>query len=145
MTSNHNNPELPRKRAQKVSGTEQVAEFMETLEHPLKQEIETVRQIILGSHPQLQEHIKWNAPSFHYQGEDRITFNLRGKDAILLIFHRGAKVKDKTSEKPLIEDTTGLLEWKSTDRATVKLKDMEEINLHKENLVQTITKWLEIT
>ncbi len=36
---------------------------MAGLEHPLKAEIEALRDIILRAHPGITELIKWNAPS----------------------------------------------------------------------------------
>ena len=132
------------KNVAKPSGSQQVAEFMNHLEHPLKPEIEAVRNIILSTHSQLKEHIKWNAPSFYYQDEDRVTFNLRGNDFLLLIFHCGAKVKERVGNEPLIADTTGLLEWAAADRATLKLRNMEDVVAKKERLVEIIRKWLEV-
>ncbi|MFD0715350.1 DUF1801 domain-containing protein [Paenibacillus sp. GCM10027626] len=130
---------------EKRSNPQQVAEFMSNLDHPLKPEIEAVRQIILEAHPQLQEHIKWNAPSFQDQAEDRVTFNLRGKDYFLLIFHCGAKVKERAAgEGTLITDTTGLLEWAAPDRATVKLKNMDDVLSKKDKLIQVIDQWLKV-
>ncbi|CAH0117680.1 MULTISPECIES: DUF1801 domain-containing protein [unclassified Paenibacillus] len=131
-------------KAAKRSDSELVAEFMKHLEHPLKREIEEVRQIIANAHPELKEHIKWNAPSFHYQGEDRVTFNLRSKDYLLLVFHCGAKVKKRAGKEPLFEDTTGLLEWAAADRATAKLYDMNDVIAKRDKLVQVIGKWLEV-
>ncbi|WP_234978377.1 DUF1801 domain-containing protein [Bacillus tuaregi] len=63
----------------KLSGPEQVTEFMDELQHPLKEEISMVRQIILSTDQKITEHIKWNAPSFCYDGEDRITLTLMVK------------------------------------------------------------------
>jgi uncharacterized protein YdhG (YjbR/CyaY superfamily) len=62
----------------KLSNQQQVEEFMNNLEHPLKKEIEEVRKIIQSANNQLTEHIKWKAPSFCYHQEDRVTFNLHG-------------------------------------------------------------------
>lgn len=121
-----------------------VETFMNGLEHPLKPEIEAVRKIVSGAHPGLTEHIKWNAPSYRYQGEDRVTFNLRGKDGFLLVFHCGAKVKERAGNEPLIDDTTGLLKWAAADRATVKLKNMADVIAKKEQLTEVIRKWLEV-
>ncbi|WP_212980798.1 DUF1801 domain-containing protein [Paenibacillus azoreducens] len=89
-------------------------------------------------------YIKWNAPSYRYQGEDRVTFNLRGKDGFLLVFHCGAKVKERAGNEPLIDDTTGLLKWAAADRATVKLKNMADVIAKKEQLAEVIRKWLEV-
>lgn len=123
--------------------SQEVEEFVRLLKHSLKDEILFTRGIIQSADPELTEHIKWNAPSFCKNGEDRITFNLQGKGFFRLIFHRGAKVKDVQGNAYLIEDDTGLLEWASADRAIVKLGSREEIEAKKERLIQVIRKWLE--
>lgn len=133
MTSSNN-------KTKKLSGHEQVVEFLNNLEHPLKNEIEEVRKIILSVNDNITEHIKWNAPSFCFNNEDRVTFNLQGKGFIRLILHMGAKVKNK--KKKLPEDTTGLLEWVADDRAIIKLTDMMDVELKKERLIQAIDLWI---
>ena len=119
----------------------QVEEFLVNLEHEYKKEIIEVRKIILEANPLLTEHIKWNAPSFIYENEDRITFNLFGKGFFRLVFHCGAK--GKKLEKPLFVDTTGLLEWALNERAIMKLTDMNDIRAKENDLKKVITKWLE--
>ncbi|UVI28392.1 DUF1801 domain-containing protein [Paenibacillus spongiae] len=133
------------KKTAKLSGHEQVIDFLNNLEHPLKDEIEEVRKIILGANEELCEHIKWKAPSFCYDNEDRITFNLHGKGYFLLIFHCGAKAKEHAGEARLLEDPTGLLDWVAKDRATVKFTDMNDVEAKREKLAVIITKWLEVT
>ncbi len=144
MTIDGKKSDVSGKSVAKLTGIEQVTEFMSNLDHPRKPEIEAVLRNITSSHPQLKPHIKWNAPSFQYQEEDRVTFNLRGKDFFLIIFHCGTKVKERKDKKPLIEDTTGLLEWVASDRATVKLTNMEDVVAKKEKLGEVIAKWLEV-
>jgi hypothetical protein len=131
--------------SKKPSGPEQVAEFMNNLKHPLKNEIEEVRTIVLSTNDKITEHIKWNAPSFCYEGEDRITFNLHGKGFFRLIFHCGAKVKDTKGTEPLIVDSSGILEWKATDRAMITFRDKQDIKAKEEKLRDIITKWLEVS
>ena len=63
----------------KLTDKEQVRAYMNQLNHPMKAEIEMVRRIIAGADSRLTERIKWNAPSFCLDGDDRITFNLHGK------------------------------------------------------------------
>lgn len=127
----------------RINQTEEVDQYLHTLEHPLKAEIEQVRSIILGANEGITEHIKWNAPSFCYQGEDRVTFNLRPQNRIQLIFHRGAKVR-KDSDF-VFEDPSGMLKWASTDRAILVLKDMEEVETHKSALVKLVSQWMKST
>ncbi|WP_231690139.1 DUF1801 domain-containing protein [Cytobacillus solani] len=124
--------------------SEQVAEFMNNLVHPLKEEIEEVRKIILSTDDKITEHIKWNDPSFCYEGEDRITFNLNGKGFIRLIFHCGAKVKERKTNEPLISDPSGVLEWIAADRVMMKFTDKNDIKAKEEKLKEVITMWLKV-
>lgn len=129
----------------KQSGEEQVATFLSELQHPFKAEIEEVRRIVLEAVPELTEHIKWNAPSFCYAAEDRITFQLQGKGFFRLIFHTGAKAQTRTQSGKLIEDHTGLLDWAADDRAIIKLTDLTDVMAKKDKLIDVISKWIEAT
>lgn len=129
----------------KLSGHLQVVEYLNNLEHPLKKEIELVREIILGANVQITEHIKWNAPSFCFNNEDRITFNLQGKGFFRLIFHCGAKKIDRQEQGPLFDDATGLLEWASGDRAIVKFTGMNDVEANREKLAEVVAKWIQAT
>ncbi|MEK5391377.1 DUF1801 domain-containing protein [Margalitia sp. FSL K6-0131] len=133
------------KKSMKLSGHQQVVEFMDNLEHPLKEEIEEVRKIILSANKQIKEHIKWNAPSFQVENEDRITFNLHGKGFFRLIFHCGSKKQVNIGQENLFVDTTGLLEWVAVDRAIVKFTDIDDVKAKEKKLTEVITKWIEIT
>lgn len=122
---------------------EAVDRFMAELEHPLKEEIELVRSSILGSSKEVTEHIKWNAPSFCFKGDDRVTMRLQPKGRLQLIFHRGVKVKD--SKDFVFEDTSGLLEWAAADRAVVTLQDMKDVKAKKAALVKLVKQWMKST
>ncbi|MGZ9165398.1 MAG: DUF1801 domain-containing protein [Anaerolineales bacterium] len=83
-----------------VEGTKKVDEFMDKLDHPLKAEIQAVRDIIKSVNKDITEEIKWKAPSFSYKGEYLVTFNLWEKGHIHLVFHNPeiSKVKSKLLE-----------------------------------------------
>lgn len=133
------------KKSPKMSGHEQVVECMNKLDHPLKKGMESVRELILSTNKEITEHIKWNAPSFCFRGEDRVTFNIHKNEYILLVFHRGAKVKDVKGSGPLFKDSTGLLEWVSNDRAIVKFLSIQDVNKNKELLKKVVKKWITMT
>jgi uncharacterized protein YdhG (YjbR/CyaY superfamily) len=117
--------------------------YLDGLDHPLKPEILKIREIIFGVNPNLTEHIKWNAPSFCLNGEDKITYNLSPKkDSIQLVFHRGAKKKELPKEK-LISDNSGLLKWATNDRAVIRFTSMQEILDNESSFIEIIKKWLE--
>lgn len=128
-----------------LSGTHQVAEFMNNLEHPLKKEIEVVRNIIKSTNSHITEHIKWNAPSYCVENKDRITFNFHGKGIFRLVFHCGAKGKESTNKETLFVDTTALMEWVSPDRAVIKFTNKNDVIRNEEKLREIITKWIEET
>lgn len=106
-----------KKKGSPVSRTDKVDEFLRELNHPLKVEIEALRSIIKGVNKDINEEIKWNAPSFNYKGEYLVTFNLRETERIHLVFHNPhiAKVKSK------------LLEGNYVDRRMTYYVDMKDI------------------
>jgi Domain of unknown function (DU1801) len=124
-------------------GSEDVERFMRELEHPLKVEIEHVRSAILASSAEVSERIKWNAPSFCFRGEDRVTFRLQPKDRFQLVFHRGAKVKDTTGFS--FEDDSGLLEWAAKDRGVLTFRDAKDVKDRSAAAVKLVARWMEAT
>jgi hypothetical protein len=125
----------------KLTGSEEVTHFMAALEHPFKAEIEQMRQIILAANKDLTENIKWNAPSFCLNGDDRITMRINPPKQLQLIFHRGAKVLDMPKEA-LIKDNSGILSWKTNDRAVATFLNRTDIEAKSEALVLIINDWL---
>ena len=49
-----------------------VTRFLNELDHPLREEIETLRQIILEASALLEENIKWNGPNYSVGVEDQL-------------------------------------------------------------------------
>lgn len=60
------------------------------LEHPLKDAMLRVREIILEE-PRIDESIKWKTPTFSYRG-NLASFNPRSKAQVSLLFHTGASI-----------------------------------------------------
>lgn len=118
--------------------------YLENLDHPLKSEFLKIREMVFKANPNLSEQIKWNAPSFCLNGEDKITFNLPPKkDSLQLVFHRGVKKKELPKEK-LINDDSGLLKWVTNDRAVIRFTSMQEILENETKFIDIIQKWLEV-
>jgi uncharacterized protein YdeI (YjbR/CyaY-like superfamily) len=118
-----------------------VSDFLKKLEHPLKAEIEKLREIILNSNSELTEQIKWNAPSFCFNGDDRITFKIHPPKNVQLIFHRGAKVRSDV-ESFSFEDLTGMIKWATKDRGVITFQNIQEIEERKHDLKVIVNKWI---
>jgi hypothetical protein len=121
---------------------DEVTKFLAALSHPLKKEIAQLREDILTANKGLSENIKWNSPNFHYEENDRITMRIQPPKQIQLVFHRGAKVLEQPRNR-LINDNSGMLTWKTNDRAVATFKNMEDITSSASPLAKIINDWLE--
>jgi hypothetical protein len=128
----------------KLSEPDKVVAYMQKLKHPLKEVVESLRQTILSTDPEIGEEVKWNAPTFFYSGEMKpfnpkeykryiVVFNLYRKDCIRLVFPSGAK----------INDTSGLLEGDYADgRRLALFHNMDEVESKAKALQRAIKRWL---
>ena len=117
-----------------------VATFLAALEHPSKDAIVALRDIVLAADARIAEGIKWNAPSFR-TSDWFATFHLRAKPGVQLILHRGAKVRADAMEA--IADPEGLLEWLGPDRASVRFRDLEDVQAKRTAFVALIRLWVD--
>ncbi len=126
-----------RKKGSPVSRTDQVEEFLRELSHPLKAEVEAVRTIIKSVNKDINEEIKWKAPSFNYKGEYLVTFNLWETKRIFLVFHN-----------PLIPQVKSkILEGDYKDRRKAYFTDMQDIRAKKpllEKALKDLIKLIEL-
>ncbi|HEX5534921.1 MAG TPA: DUF1801 domain-containing protein [Actinomycetales bacterium] len=120
----------------------EVDRLLADLDHPLKAGVERLRSAILDSNPDLTEHVKWNAPSFRYRDEDRVTFKLHPTDRVQLILHRGAKVR--TSDGFSFEDSTGLVRWRSADRGVLTFYELGAIDASCHEVVRLVNEWVSV-
>lgn len=116
-------------------------EFLNQLNHPLIEEIQILRKLILSCSKELSENVKWNAPNYTHNGQDRITMKILPPKNIQLIFHRGAKKQEQPANH-LIEDPNGLLTWKENDRAIATFTNYESIEKSKETICKLVTDWI---
>lgn len=125
-----------------ASAPENVETFLASLEHPFKREILALRQLILGADPSIAEGIKWNAPSFR-TSEYFATFHLRAKDGVQIIMHLGAKKRDTAVSGIAIADPESMLEWLARDRASVKFRDLKDIDSRRAAFADVIRQWIQ--
>jgi uncharacterized protein YdhG (YjbR/CyaY superfamily) len=126
-----------RKKGSPVSRTDKVEEFLRELSHPLKAEVEALRSIIKSVNKDINEEIKWKAPSFNYKGEYLVTFNLWETKRIFLVFHNPLipRVKSK------------ILEGDYKDRRKAYFTDMQDIRAKKpllEKALKDLIKLIEL-
>ncbi|MXO75674.1 DUF1801 domain-containing protein [Altererythrobacter aerius] len=102
--------------------------------------IDALRAIALEAGPGLVESIKWNAPSFAQDGEDRITLGMERKGGVRAVLHRGAA---RTDSHFLFEDEARLAAWPAPDRGVVKFADAATVERRRGEVTDLFTRWLE--
>ena len=129
----------------KLSDEEQVTAHIKKLDRSLAEVVQTIREIILSADKNIAERIKWNNPSFYYNGDmkpfdpkeyksDIAVFNLH-KGRIMLVFPSGAKVNDES----------GLLEGDFKDgRRLVLFTDMNDVKSKEKSLRKIIKEWVRL-
>ncbi|QWT23204.1 dienelactone hydrolase family protein [Subtercola sp. PAMC28395] len=120
--------------------TSEIDAFLRGLDHPFKAQVAQLRLAVLQSDDSISEHMKWNAPSFIFAGEDRVTFNLRTRDRVQIILHRGSKVKAEDGFS--FVDESGLVSWVTGERGTVSFHDQAEVDDRLESFLRLITRWV---
>jgi hypothetical protein len=119
----------------------EVEEYLAALEHPLKEGVLRLRTVILAADPEITEHVKWNAPSFRYGGEDRVTFRLQPRGKLQLILHRGAKVRTDAATF-VFPDPSGLMTWPAPDRAVIDFPDLGFVADHEAEVSTLVKRWV---
>ena len=130
----------------KPTPNEQVTQHIAKMIPQVAQTMQAIREVILESSPEIDEHIKWNSPAFYYTGEmkafdakeykrDLVVYNLRKNGSIMLVFPTGAT----------INDTTGILEGNYTDgRRMITVSDISDLQNKKQALQTVIKQWLDL-
>jgi hypothetical protein len=92
-----------------------VDEYLAELHHTQVDDIRRIRTRLLADDAELGERIKWNAPSFGHDGDDRVTFRLHPGNRFQLVFHRGVQKRD---DPFTFDDPDNLITWATGDRGT---------------------------
>jgi len=107
---------------------------MAALDHPLKAEVEVLRDIIKSAGPDLGERWKWNAPSYHLGKHDMAAFNLHQKAFVqlVLVFPAGL----------MIDDRRGLLDGDYKDRRLARFDSLADIEAKRSALEAVVREWI---
>jgi uncharacterized protein YdhG (YjbR/CyaY superfamily) len=99
-------------------------------ENPMKRVVQRVREIVLAADPRIEECIKWQAPTFMFEG-NLASFFPKSKQHASLMFHVGAKIP---GTHPRLEGTGG------TSRV-MKFGSVAEANAAKPDLEKVVRAW----
>lgn len=119
--------------------------YLHELNHPLKDLVLVLREIIRATDASIGEQVKWNSPAFYYTGamkpfdpktyrRDIVVLNLHKPDVVLLVFPTGTR----------IPDPTGLFTGSFPDgRRTLNLRSVTEAYEKSQALQMVLRAWLD--
>lgn len=113
--------------------SKEVEAWFRRYDNPMKDVVLRIREIILAADPRIEECIKWQAPTFTFQG-NLASFFPKSKQHASLMFHLGARIPGK---HPRLEGSGG------TSRV-MKLGSVAEANGAKPDLVRLVKAWCEL-
>ncbi len=112
--------------------TQQVDNWFRSFEHPLKNTMLRVRDIILKADSRMDECIKWSSPTFTYEG-NLASFNPRAKAHVSLMFHTGATIP---GDHPLLQGGGGTARY-------MTFADISEAEARRGALQAVVRSWIE--
>lgn len=126
-----------------MAGGATIAEFRAGLDPDTLATVDALRAIIAQAAPDLDEAIKWNAPSFHRDGEHRVTLGLERDGGVRIVLHRGAKVQDSTDFA--FADPFDLASWPAPDRGVILIPDAIDAERFRPALMDIVSRWVAAT
>ena len=118
--------------------------LLDANKHPLRNEIDQLRTIILGADKSIEEGAKWNTASFRTANWFATLNGPKHVKEPMIILHAGAKAKGIVL-KDRIPDPEGLIKWLGNDRGQVVFKDMADIKTKQSALKAIVSAWIKLT
>ena len=120
----------------------EVTAWLEAQPPEVRRGVELLRAAVLAVEAPWSEMIKWNAPSFALQGEDRVTLGVERNGGWRLVLHRGAATK---VDGFAFEDASGLARWPSPDRGVIRFGTPTEVESNSAALTDLVRRWIAAT
>lgn len=118
--------------------------LLDAQRHPLREEIDALRSILLGVDPSIAEGVKWNTASYRTTEWFATLNGPKHVKEPMIILHAGARTKG-IMLKDRIPDPEGLLKWMGSDRAQILFKDAADIKAKEKALRAIVNTWTKLT
>jgi uncharacterized protein YdhG (YjbR/CyaY superfamily) len=118
--------QAPRWQYPAMGKSKEVEAWLARYQNPMKEVVLRIREIILEADQRIDECIKWQAPTFAFQG-NLASFFPKSKQHASLMFHLGARIP---GDHPRLEgsgDTSRVMKIGSVAEANAARPDLERI------------------
>ncbi|WP_061965025.1 DUF1801 domain-containing protein [Demequina aurantiaca] len=110
---------------------ESVDAWMAAYDNPMKEVVQRIRHMILAADDRITEDIKWQAPTFMYEG-NLASFYPKSMNYATLMFHQGA----------LIPGNFPHLQGQGTEARAMKIVSIAEAEERRDELEEIIRAWI---
>ena len=115
------------------NASEDVQDWFDAFEHPLKNAMLVVREAILTADDRMTETVKWSTPTFMYKG-NLLSFQPRAKKFVSLMFHEGASIPGKHPR----------LEGDGAHVRTMRFTDAADVEANGAALAEVVRAWCDM-
>ncbi|WP_062211597.1 DUF1801 domain-containing protein [Demequina oxidasica] len=105
--------------------------WMAAYDNPMKEVVQRIRHMILATDDRITEEIKWQAPTFIYQG-NLASFYPKSMNYATLMFHQGALIPGKFPH----------LQGQGTEARAMKIVSIAEAEERRDELEEIIRAWI---
>lgn len=110
---------------------EQVDAWMAAYNNPMKEVVQRIRHMILASDDRIDECIKWQSPTFVFEG-NLASFYPKAEHFAMLMFHQGA----------LIPGNFPHLQGQGTEARAMKIVSIAEAEERRDELEGIVRAWI---
>jgi hypothetical protein len=110
---------------------EEVDAWMASYDNPMKEVVQRIRHIILATDDRIGECIKWQAPTFVYEG-NLASFYPKSEFHATLMFHQGASIPGKYPH----------LQGQGTEARAMTMVSIAEAEERRDELEEIIRAWI---
>ncbi len=108
-----------------------VDDWMATYDNPMKEVVQAMREVILAADPRVTECIKWQAPTFVFEGNIASFFPKSRKHASLM-FHKGAEIPGDFPN----------LEGDGKEARSFKVASLDDLEAKRAELQAIVRAWI---
>ena len=110
-----------------------VDDWLAAYDNPMKPVVSAIRDRVMAALPEVEEAIKWQAPTFIYKG-NIASFFPKAKKHASLMFHKGAEIPG---------DFPNLV-GEGKEARSFKIANLEELDAREDELLAIFRAWIEM-
>ena len=111
----------------------EVDAWLAAYDNPMKPVVSVIRKRVLDALPEVDEAIKWQAPTFIYKG-NIASFFPKAKKHASLMFHKGAEIPGDFPN----------LKGDGKEARNFKIASLEDLDAKTDELVAVFRAWIEL-